>query len=141
VRLIDLPDPRALDNVNTNDEARAASAALDGDTRGARGATKAPNQASSNLSDRDPSPVDGSQTLTVKVQYYALFREQAGRSEETLQTSATTPDALYRELQTRYPFQLAQSQLKVAVNADFRDWHSPFASGDTIVFIPPVAGG
>ena len=79
--------------------------------------------------------------LRLRVQYYALFREQAGRSEETRETTATTPAELYRELQSRYPFQLAPSQLKVAVNTDFRDWNARLAANDTVVFIPPVAGG
>jgi molybdopterin-guanine dinucleotide biosynthesis protein A len=149
-RLIDLPEARALDNVNTSEEAQAASAALQGYRQQAIGDSQTTvAQASSESSGRprgmsvshNLSPATGSRTLTLRVQYYALFREQAGRSEETLETVATTPEELYRELQARYPFQLAQSQLKVAVNTDFRDWTSRLASGDTVVFIPPVAGG
>jgi molybdopterin-guanine dinucleotide biosynthesis protein A len=105
--LLDLPDSRALDNVNTPEEFRAAV-----------GATK-----------------------TVRVQYYAILREQAGRSEETLDTSALTPAQLYAELQQRHPFQLAPGQLKVALNSEFSDWQTPLKHGDTVVFIPPVAGG
>lgn len=120
--LLSLPDARALDNVNTSDEARAASAALDSPVR-------------------PPGESGSRDLLKLKIQYYALFREQAGRSEETLETCSATPAELYRELQKRHPFQLTQRQLKVAVNADFRDWNVPLASGDTVVFIPPVAGG
>lgn len=121
-RLLDLPNARALDNINTGEEFKEASAALAPVTR--------------------PSgDLPQGQGLKVRVQYYALFREQAGRSEETIETSATTPAELYRELQARHPFKLAQQQLKVAVNTDFRDWDSRLASGDTVVFIPPVAGG
>jgi molybdopterin converting factor small subunit len=29
----------------------------------------------------------------------------------------------------------------VAINAEFRDWQSPLKDGDSVVFIPPVAGG
>jgi molybdopterin synthase sulfur carrier subunit len=29
----------------------------------------------------------------------------------------------------------------VAVNTEFSDWHAPLKAGDTVVFIPPVAGG
>jgi molybdopterin converting factor small subunit len=32
-------------------------------------------------------------------------------------------------------------RLKVAVNDEFRDWDTPLAAGDRVVFIPPVAGG
>ncbi len=69
------------------------------------------------------------------------MREQAGRSEETLDSTAATPADLYAELTARYGFSLAREQLKVAVNSEFSDWHRPLASGDAVVFIPPVAGG
>jgi molybdopterin-guanine dinucleotide biosynthesis protein A len=129
-RLLELPNARALDNINTSDEFRQASATLATATREA----VSPNDA--------PSASTGAQErLKLRVQYYALFREQAGRSEETLETFASTPEQLYRELQARHPFTLAQQQLKVAVNTDFRDWNAALASGDTVVFIPPVAGG
>lgn len=77
----------------------------------------------------------------IQIRYYALLREQVGKSEESLTTNATTPAALFAELQTRYPFTLSPPQLKVAINAEFRDWHTPLNDGDSVVFIPPVAGG
>lgn len=80
-------------------------------------------------------------TRTIRVQYYALLREQAGRNEERLTTAATTPAELYAELSRRYPFSLAREQLKVAVNSEFADWAAPLKDDDSIVFIPPVAGG
>lgn len=120
-RLLDLPDAAALDNVNTVAEYGAAQARLQ------------PAAASSGAT--------SGQAIALKVQYYALFREQAGRSEEQLATTAATPAQLYRELQARHPFKLSQQQLKVAVNASFCDWHAALKSGDTVVFIPPVAGG
>ena len=123
VLLLDLPDAHALDNVNTEAEFGAASAALH-DALG-DAATPAPE----------------ARSKTIRVQYYALFREQANRSEEMLDTSAETPADLYRELQARHPFQLAREQLKVAVNSDFSDWNVALRHGDTVVFIPPVAGG
>lgn len=110
--LLDLPDPAALDNVNTAAEFSAATAQLQ----------------------QGPG-------IKLRVQYYALFREQAGRSEETVETTAATPAALYAQLQSRHSFKLAREQLKVAVNTDFSDWHARLEDGDTVVFIPPVAGG
>jgi molybdopterin converting factor subunit 1 len=77
----------------------------------------------------------------VHLRYYALLREQAGRQTETVETAAPTPEALYAELAARHGFRLAQSQLKVAVNATFTDWSRPLTDGDEVVFIPPVAGG
>jgi len=113
-QLLDLPENQALDNVNTVEEFAAATGALQPQAKVAK---------------------------TVRIQYYAILREQAGRSEETLDTSAGTPAELYAELQQRHPFQLTSAQLKVALNSEFSDWQTPLKHGDTVVFIPPVAGG
>lgn len=114
-RLLDQPTPRALDNINTPAEYAAASGTL-----------------------HDPR---GSDPMQIKVQYYAILREQAGRSEETVATAARTPRDLYAELQRRHPFSLDADSLRVAINAEFSDWTQPLAEGDAVVFIPPVAGG
>jgi len=114
--LIDQPNPRALDNINTPEEYALAMASL-----------------SSNSTADTPK--------RIKVQYYALLREQAGRSDEALVTTASTPRALYEELKARYPFSLAPEMLRVAVNAEFGEWTQALADGDSVVFIPPVAGG
>jgi len=79
--------------------------------------------------------------MKINIRYYAILREQAGKSEEALTTSAPSPSALFDELKARYPFTLSAQQLKVAINAEFRDWHTPLQDGDSVVFIPPVAGG
>ena len=79
--------------------------------------------------------------LTIRVQYYALLREQAGRSDETLTTHARDARELYAELAQRYPFTLPVEVLRVAINAEFGDWTQPLKAGDAVVFIPPVAGG
>jgi molybdopterin-guanine dinucleotide biosynthesis protein A len=112
VELLDLPNPRALDNVNTGEEYAAATAAFGG------GASR-----------------------RLKVRYFALLREQAGRSSEELETQATTPRELYEELRRRRGLTLAPEFLRVAVNDEFGDWRSPLSDGDTVVFLPPVAGG
>jgi len=112
--LLDQPDPRALDNVNTVTEYGNAMDSL--------GPKDAPER-------------------QIRVQYYALLREQAGRSDETLSTRSRTPRELYAELRARYPFTLPVEMLRVAVNAEFGDWAQPLEAGDAVVFIPPVAGG
>lgn len=78
---------------------------------------------------------------TIVIQYFAVLREQAGRSEETVQTGADTPRALYAELAARHGFKLAREAVKVAVNDDFAAWEQALAENDRVVFIPPVAGG
>jgi molybdopterin converting factor subunit 1 len=78
---------------------------------------------------------------TVTLQYYAQLREQARTSTEQINTGATSLHGLYEELRARHGFTLRSDALKVAVNAQFTDWDRALQEGDTIVFIPPVAGG
>jgi molybdopterin converting factor subunit 1 len=79
--------------------------------------------------------------MKLKVQYFALLREQAGRSEEAVDSAAGTAAALFEELRQRHPFSLGPAQLKVAINGEFGAWDQLLADGDSVVFIPPVAGG
>lgn len=112
VKLLEPEDREALDNVNTPDEYADATSRLGPKT-----------------------------SMQLKIQYYALMREQAGRSEESIETRAATPADLYAELKARYGFTLQAEQLKVAVNSEFAPWSHRLAAGDAVVFIPPVAGG
>jgi molybdopterin converting factor subunit 1 len=80
-------------------------------------------------------------TKNIRVQYFALLREQRGLADERLATTADTPAGLYAELRTRHGFTLPVEQLRVAVNDEFARWDAPLRDGDTLVFIPPVAGG
>lgn len=77
----------------------------------------------------------------VTLQYYAQLREQAGTSSEQVRTCASNLRELYAELRVRHGFSLPIDALKVAVNAQFSDWNRALGEGDTVVFIPPVAGG
>jgi len=77
----------------------------------------------------------------VNLQYFAQLREEAGVGEEVVDTPAATPRELYAELLARHGFSLSADSLKVAVNASFSDWQHVLADGDTVVFVPPVAGG
>lgn len=113
--LLDQQEPGALDNVNTPKEYSSVR---------------------HHMADHR-SPVE----RRINVQYYALLREQAGRSSESLETTAATPRELYQELKGRYPFSLAPEMLRVAVNSEFGEWQQPLNDGDSVVFIPPVAGG
>jgi molybdopterin converting factor subunit 1 len=77
---------------------------------------------------------------TIQIEYFAVLREHTGCASETVATAANTADALYAELAARHRFPSLQT-LKVAINDDFADWQAPLSDGDTVVFIPPVAGG
>jgi molybdopterin-guanine dinucleotide biosynthesis protein A len=115
IELLEEPNPRALDNINTPSEHGAA------------------------LSELEPSGPGPEQHI--QVQYFALLREQAKRREESVTTRARTPGDLYAELRKRHGFTLPATALRVAVNTDFADWSRPLREGDVVVFIPPVAGG
>jgi len=81
--------------------------------------------------------------MKIKVQYYANLREQAGRNEELVELAQTPANAadLYQHLLQKYPFTLAEEQLKVAINEEYSAFTTSLKDGDTVVFIPPVAGG
>lgn len=81
------------------------------------------------------------ETKKITVAYFAVLREQRGISEEQIETSAKTGAELYAELSEKHGFSLVPSQLKLVVNEEFREWDTEIGAGDTVVFIPPVAGG
>lgn len=76
----------------------------------------------------------------ISVEYFAILRERAGLDHEVLQTNTNTPAELFAELQPRYNFP-TMTGIKVAINEEFAEWQSQLQDGDTVVFIPPVAGG
>jgi len=78
---------------------------------------------------------------TLTVQYFAILREQRGRTEEKITTSAATPTALYDELRARHGFTLPADRVRAAVNDEFVAATAVLRDGDRLVFIPPVAGG
>ena len=79
--------------------------------------------------------------ITVNIQYFAILREQRGVAGETLSTPATTAAELYDELRTRHSFSLPRDRVRAAVDESFVAWDTPLRDGQTVVFIPPVAGG
>jgi molybdopterin-guanine dinucleotide biosynthesis protein A len=159
VQLLDEPNPHALDNVNTPAEYGSAVAALSpteipGATKVDAATGRVHVGAAPGATPRSATGTPGTRAAAnsiptsersadkrIKVQYYAILREQAGRSDESVVTGANTPRDLYNELKSRYPFSLAPEMLRVAVNAEFGEWSQRLADGDSVVFIPPVAGG
>lgn len=79
--------------------------------------------------------------MKLQLQYFALLREQRGLTEETVETDAGTPTALYEELRGRHAFSLPSDRVRAAVNGTFVAADAALKDGDRIVFIPPVAGG
>ncbi|MEO1245112.1 MAG: MoaD/ThiS family protein [Pseudomonadota bacterium] len=80
-------------------------------------------------------------TKTVKVRYFASFREHAGISEELLTTTANTARELFDATRDRHGSAEPAGHCKVAVNDDMATWDAPIRDGDTVLLFPPVAGG
>jgi molybdopterin synthase sulfur carrier subunit len=89
----------------------------------------------------------------VKVTYFAMLRDIAGKREEQWDEPAATVGELLRSLIARYGRQfgrwlLDNGNLKLAIvlvnGRDVRDLQrldTPLAPGDTVTIFPPVAGG
>ena len=78
---------------------------------------------------------------SIHVSYFAILREQRGLGNEQVSTYAATAAELYEELRKRHGFTLPGDRLRVAINDDFEAWASEVRDGDTLSFLPPVAGG
>ena len=77
---------------------------------------------------------------TITIEYFAVLREHAGRDKESRDTVAGTAGELFSELSEQYVFP-ELSSIKVAINDEFSPWDAKLRDGDSVVFIPPVAGG
>ncbi len=77
----------------------------------------------------------------ITVLYFASLAETANKDNEVICPTSTHLKEIYAHLKTQYGFELDSSQLAVAINHELCSWETPIATGDTIAFIPPVAGG
>lgn len=77
----------------------------------------------------------------IRVEYFAILKEQRGVPSETVETAARTSDELYEELKAQHDFTLPASLVQVAINGAFAGNDRQLNDGDELVFIPPVAGG
>lgn len=82
-----------------------------------------------------------SSSKEIRIDYYAVFREQRGLSSETRSTDASTVEELYLELQREFGFKLPLTSVRAAVGDAFVELKHPIQTGEKVVFIPPVAGG
>lgn len=78
---------------------------------------------------------------SIKVQYFALLREQAGVENEELNLNCETYADLYEHLKVKYGFTLPLEMIQVAVNDEFFQMNGKITDQSRVVFIPPVAGG
>ena len=78
---------------------------------------------------------------TLTVRYFAMFREQAGVGEETLQLDVATARDVFEATRARHGSQEPGGHCKVAINDRMAEWDAPVEDGDTVLLFPPVAGG
>lgn len=78
---------------------------------------------------------------TLTVRYFAMFRENAGMSEEKISIDAETAADVYVATQGRHGSHEPQGHCKVAINDNMASWDAPVNDGDIVLLFPPVAGG
>lgn len=85
--------------------------------------------------------------MTVKVLYFAYFRERAGRASEEVAppahvaTVAQLMDWLKAQGEGRERAFADLSLVRVAVNQNYVTVNHPIRPGDEVAFFPPVTGG
>lgn len=79
--------------------------------------------------------------VTIKVKWFAAYREAAGVAAEDVQTDAATAAELFAEMQHKHPALASFSAALLAINNEMADWNRSLQDGDEVLFFPPVAGG
>jgi molybdopterin synthase sulfur carrier subunit len=77
----------------------------------------------------------------ITVRYFAMFREHAGLSEETIELKVVTAMDVFEQTRSRHGSNEPMGHCKVAINDQMADWESNVNDGDTVLLFPPVAGG
>ncbi len=88
----------------------------------------------------------------IRVYFNGLFRQIAGKEEESVEISETTLEGLVRVLERSYGAEFngllrdAQKQLRPGVTAfingrEFAGWQAPLADGDKVTFLHFISGG
>jgi molybdopterin converting factor small subunit len=78
---------------------------------------------------------------SVRIRYFAAFRDATGLGEERVETEAGTLAELFEERVRVHAGLQPESQAKVAVNDVLVAWENGFSDDDEVLFFPPVAGG
>lgn len=79
--------------------------------------------------------------MKIEVTYFAMLREQRGVAAEQMETNAATLDELYREIADQNGFTLDSTLIRAARNNIFVAMSTTLQDGDSVVLMPPVAGG
>ena len=81
--------------------------------------------------------------MSLKVRYFAVFREKLGRDSDVLELAAgaRVRDAIDALAARHDAIARLRGRFRAAVNQDFTDDDRALADGDELALIPPVAGG
>ena len=85
--------------------------------------------------------MSGSASKKITVRYFAMFRENAGIDEESVNSTASTAAELFAALRDRHGSEEPLGHCKVAINERMASWDDAIEDGDTVLLFPPVAGG
>jgi molybdopterin converting factor small subunit len=105
-----------------------------------------------------PEPADPPAAVpTVRVRLFAALREAMGWSEQQVAATANpaTPLELWQQLDLAGAWLAASGApagatptreelpvgIRVAINQQFAEAHTPLADGDELAFLPPISGG
>ena len=79
--------------------------------------------------------------MRITVRYFAVLRDRAGRGEESITIAARTARELVDELIQLRSLGLPSPLIRIAINGSFADDLAELNDGDSVVLLPPVAGG
>jgi molybdopterin converting factor small subunit len=79
--------------------------------------------------------------MRIDVQYFAVLRDRRGLSRESVETDARTASDLYLVLADAHGLRLPLESVRAAVEDEFVPMGYELKEGDSVTFIPPVAGG
>ena len=84
----------------------------------------------------------GSESMKIKVRYFASIRDRIGLDQEEVETpSGTTLGALYEELKGTHEVLGEWNRVLLAVNGEYMEPDQSLSEGDVVAVFPPVSGG
>lgn len=83
--------------------------------------------------------------MKLDIRYFAWLRERIGTASETVETEATTVDALIEELRAMdeaHAFALSDlTSIRAAVDQELVAFTAPITDAREVAFFPPMTGG
>ncbi|MGE3128248.1 MAG: MoaD/ThiS family protein [Fimbriimonadaceae bacterium] len=78
---------------------------------------------------------------TIRIEFCASLRDQAGTATATIESTAATCGDLYCELRERYGFVLPTNLVKFGIGNAICGAETALEGVEAVVLIPPVCGG